>query len=122
MDVFLAAGVGQSIASGAQRGFKHFDTLAFLNGLEYTVGAIAEGRLFLGFGYRPYNLRADDVHEIAARVLGDSSGNTAAVFRVKIPLGATIEDGEDYKLSRFFTNTTSPFAEKVHWGLCTTRR
>ena len=83
IDAFI--GTGQSFASGA--GKHRFDWAAVGQGLEFTAGGIFEGRELAGFGYKPYNLTADDVGERAAthfRTAG--ADDDILVYRVRGPL------------------------------------
>jgi RHS repeat-associated protein len=84
VDTFI--GAGQSFATGADK--HHFDWASVGQGLELTAGGMFEGRELLGFGYKPYNLSADDVTQRAARHFVGGSGNDddILVYRVRGPL------------------------------------
>jgi RHS repeat-associated protein len=100
----MVIGFGQSVAAGADRGFKHFDWNAFVAGAEMTIGTIGiwrgVGSLNIRSGYRLSGLRAGAM----ARNLADEADGTAMVFRVKTKIPAPIRP------------RISPLQEWAGWG------
>lgn len=99
-------GVGQSLATG-WRG-RRMDWESVGQGLEYTAGAMVDGRELLGFGYKPFSLDAGDVATQAARHFGDDNHEfDVLVYRVRGPL---------IKRPLTVAPFTSPLMELAHLG------
>jgi hypothetical protein len=99
-------GVGQSLAAG-RRG-KRMDWESVGQGLEYTAGAMTDGRELLGFGYKPFALDAGDVADEAARHFHTESNEfDVLVYRVRGPL---------IKRPLQVAPFTSPLMELAHLG------
>jgi hypothetical protein len=101
----MIIGFGQSVASGADHGFKHFDWDAFVSGAEMTIGTIGVwrgiGSLNIRSGYQLYGERVGAL----ARNLEDEADGTAYVFRVKTKIPAAIRP------------RISPLQEAAGWGI-----
>jgi RHS repeat-associated protein len=101
-------GGGQSIASAVSK--NRFDWASLGQGLEYTAGGMLEGREILGFGYKPYNVTADDVSERAAtHFANDNNQDEVLVYRVRGPLFRIGAVGAP--------QFTSPLLELAHLGV-----
>lgn len=102
----MILGFGQSVAAGADHGFKHFDWNSFVSGAEMTIGTVgvwrAVGSLNIRSGYALYGERAGAL----ARNLDDEADGTAYVFRVKTKLPAKIG----------IRPRISPLQEGAGWG------
>ncbi|MGH3054356.1 MAG: hypothetical protein ACRDL7_05200, partial [Gaiellaceae bacterium] len=93
-------GIGLSQSAFSSLHGRRFEAAAFGQGVEYTVGGIAWGRDVGGFGYKPYDLSADDVNDMVSKHV-QSDENDVLVFRQR---------------SQGFTSKTSPLAEVFGWG------
>jgi len=94
-------GVGQSLAAGMS-GHRRFDSAAFGQGLEYTVGGMLEGREAIGIGYKPFGLTVDDVDKEMATQRATAQDHNVLVYRLR------------YNGSKLAF--TSPLLESMHIG------
>jgi hypothetical protein len=92
--------VGQGVASGADRGFNHFNWTSFAQNVELAGGGLAYSRGAVGEGYNPYTLRASDV----TRMVEKAGDDRVLIFRERTPLRA-------FKGSP--VSLTSPLTEKL---------
>jgi RHS repeat-associated protein len=69
--------IGQAVASGADRGFHHFNWNVFAQNLELSGGGLLYSRGVAGEGYHPYALKGEDV----ARMMQKAGDDKVLLFR-----------------------------------------
>jgi len=114
-----ALGLGQSVAAGADRGFKHFNWNTFVAGAESTVGVSFEARMLGGAGYHRFNLTGQQVSDMIEQLEGQPR-ETVFVFRRRLalptdPRELNIAAGPSQRILRLPIQT-SPIQESLHLG------
>jgi RHS repeat-associated protein len=107
----LTIGLSSSVAGGADRGFNHFNLETFTEGVELTAGAVVERGLNGTNVASSFQLSSEDVVQLATKKLDAAPGNTALVFRQKVPIGLAGPRGED------LAAVHSPVQEALNLGL-----
>jgi RHS repeat-associated protein len=97
--VDIGLGVGQAVAGGADRGFKHFNWESFAQNVELGAGGLVYGKLGAGIGYNAFTLKGEDILKRVQNLPDDS----VLVFR---------ERTEGNSLKTF----TSPLLESAKIG------
>jgi RHS repeat-associated protein len=88
--------IGQAVAAGADRGFRHFNWESAAESLELGVGGLLYSRGLVGEGFNQYTLRATDV----AKMIENAADDKLLIFRARTPLATKI-------------GITSPLTEKL---------
>lgn len=93
-------GIGASQSAFSSFHHRRFDWASFAQGIEYTAGGIFYGRDLGGFGYKPFDMSADDVNRMVNEHVA-AGDNDVLVFRQR---------------AAGFTSKTTPLAERFGVG------
>jgi RHS repeat-associated protein len=93
-------GIGASQSAFSSFRGRRFDSASFAQGIEYTAGGIFWARDLGGFGYKPFDMSADDVNVMVSKHV-ESTDNDVLVFRQR---------------TTGLTQKTTPLAERFGVG------
>jgi RHS repeat-associated protein len=102
----LPLGVTQTFAQSYRH--RRLDVPTLIQGIDATAFGIFYGRALMGWGYRPYDMTADDVLGVALKRL--PAGDDLLIFRARRPA----IDSFGYRLPYM---NTSPLLEDLHLGV-----